>query len=166
MITTDQFVIREFTEQDRDAVNASIRELQDHERCIEPRMKHPDAIIDTYLDTLLAHCAEQAGAIFVAETAGKVAGYVCVHSKVVNEDADEIDYDFAYVADVAVDEAHRGQGLGGALLEAAERFAVEHGAHFLRISVLAGNEGAVSLYQRRGFTPRVIELEKPLAGAR
>lgn len=162
MTTTDQFVIREFTEQDRDAVNASIRELQDHERRIEPRMKHTDAIIETGLDTLLAHCAEKQGAILVAETSGKVTGYVCVHAKVANEDPDEIDYDYAYVVDLAIDQAHRGKGMGSALLEAAERYAVDQGARYLRISALAGNDGAVKLYQRTGFAPRVIELEKTL----
>jgi GNAT superfamily N-acetyltransferase len=58
----------------------------------------------------------------------------------------------------------RGRGVGGALMEAAEAYALDQGARWLRIAVLAGNEGAWRLYKRHGFADRQVVLEKPLPG--
>lgn len=161
-----RYEIREFKAQDRDALNACIRELQEHERQFEPRMKSYEMIADSYLDNLLARCAETSGRILVAETQGEVVGYVCVNAEEPNTDEDEVAYDYALVADIVVTRAHRGQGIGKALLEAAEHYAKNRGARWLRIWVLAQNAGAQALYQRSGFTPRLTELEKTLDGGR
>lgn len=156
-------LIREFAEADRDAVNDCVRELQEHERAIEPRMKPFEAIAQTYLDGLLAHCRGTQGRILVAEVAGAVVGYVCVYGREPNTDDDEIDYDYAVVADLAVNPSHRGSGIGRTLLAAAERHARAAGARWLRISVLARNRRAFALYEATGFAPRVVELEKDLS---
>lgn len=154
--------IRPYEPRDRDALNACIRELQEHEREIEPRMKPADDILGDYLDDLLDQCTEKQGAILVAERGGRVIGYVCVLGAEPNEDSDEIDYTYGYVRDVAVTEACRGSGVGRRLLDAAEDFARKAGAEILRIHVLAGNEGAAGLYASHGFRNRVLEMEKRL----
>ena len=159
MTTSEPCVIRKYTAQDRNGLDACVRELQDHERAIEPRMKPTEDIIGTYVDTMLEQCAACEGAILVAEAGGAIVGYVCVHAAAPNEDPDEIDYTFAYVSDVAVNSSQRGRGIGKTLLEAAREYAQDHGAACLRISVLAENAGALSLYRSFGFAPRVIELE-------
>ncbi len=156
------FVVREFRPQDRDGLDSCVRELQDHERAIEPRMKPAEDIIGTFVDDMLEQCAAYEGAILVAESEGAIIGYTCIHAATPNEDPDEINYTFAYVRDIAVNNSHRGQGVGTVLLEAAKTHARENGATCLRISVLAENTGAVSLYQRFGFRARVIELEMPI----
>ena len=158
-----RFVIRDYGPQDRDALNACIRELQEHERGLEPRMKTFEAIADSYQDGLLAHCEQTAGRIFVAEAGGAVVGYACVYAREPSTDEDEVDYEYALVADLAVNESHRGQGIGKALIAASERYARDAGAQWLRIWVLARNANAVELYRRSGFTPRTIELEKTLS---
>ena len=56
----------------------------------------------------------------------------------------------------------RGRGIGRALIEAAEAHALDQGARWLRIAVLAENEGAWRLYLSRGFTDRQVVLEKAL----
>ena len=63
---------------------------------------------------------------------------------------------------MAVNPDQRGRGIGRSLLEAAERHARDQGSKWLRISVLAQNRIAAGLYERFGFEPRVIELEKNL----
>ena len=158
----EQLTIRTYRPEDRAALDECVRELQEHEREIEPRMKPADAIIDAYLDDSLAQCAEQKGTVLVAEIDGQVVGYTTVFAAAPNEDPDEIDYTFGYVHDLAVQSKHRGQGIGIALLEAAEAHARAEGATCLRISVLAANDRAASLYRNLGFTDRVIELEKPI----
>ena len=61
-------------------------------------------------------------------------------------------------------EAHRGQGVGGALLEEAERwFAAEPRAvDFYRVRVMPGDEQAAAMYERAGFRPVEHTYEKPI----
>jgi ribosomal protein S18 acetylase RimI-like enzyme len=57
---------------------------------------------------------------------------------------------------LCVSEDARGQGIGTRLLDAVDDELEARGVHDLRISVIAGNERAQALYERRGF--RVAEL--------
>ena len=155
--------IREYRDGDTPLATACLLDLQAHERRLEPRMLAPEAIAGWYLDHLLDECRKYDGTIFVAEHAGAVVGLVAVQTRVPSTDKDEETYDYAYISDLGVREAARGRGIGGALLAAAETFARERGARWLRISVLAGNEGARRLYRESGFRERVVTLEKPLS---
>lgn len=53
---------------------------------------------------------------------------------------------------ICVDRAHRGGGIGTALLGAAEQHARERGLRAVRLSVVDSNPRAEALYRRRGFT--------------
>ncbi len=65
------------------------------------------------------------------------------------------------VHDIAVLSGHRGQGVGQALLKAAEDFARARGCCKLTLEVLSGNSQALSSYKRFGFAQ--YELD-PAAG--
>jgi ribosomal protein S18 acetylase RimI-like enzyme len=52
---------------------------------------------------------------------------------------------------LCVAEQERAQGIGSRLLDAVDAELAARGVHDLRISVLAGNERARRLYERRGF---------------
>jgi len=56
----------------------------------------------------------------------------------------------AWIDELFVKPAYRGQGIGGQLLDLAERACLEHQAHFLHLEVSHGNP-AIDLYRRRGF---------------
>lgn len=56
----------------------------------------------------------------------------------------------AWIDEVFVQAAYRGQGIGTELLDLAERASLEHGAQFLHLEVTHGNS-AIELYRRRGF---------------
>lgn len=58
---------------------------------------------------------------------------------------------YGRVSDIVVAEAHRGRGVGQALLAEAERLTRSRGLKRLRLSVLAGNVTAVTAYERFGF---------------
>lgn len=139
-------------------------ELQGYEREIEPRVKPPEMLSETYFDRHLAEIEQYGGAILIAENDGSPCGYAVYMTHYPNEDEDEIDYTYAYVADLAVTAEVRGKGIGRQLLEACERGAREAGAKVLRISVLSQNQPAIGLYRSFGFSDRVTELEKPLGG--
>lgn len=57
---------------------------------------------------------------------------------------------------VAVDPAHRGRGLAGALVEDAISLARERGFKALRLDVWTNNDAAVRLYERHGFVDRGV----------
>ncbi len=65
------------------------------------------------------------------------------------------------IHDIAVLPAHRGRGVGQALLAAAEAHARERGCCKLTLEVLTGNSVALRSYQRFGFAPYVLD---PSAG--
>ena len=79
-----------------------------------------------------------------------------------------------YVEFLAVDEAHRGQGIGSKLLQALEDRARARDATQLAIDVARRNKGAQRLYKRIGFTtirqwpktrlvrPNILRMTKPL----
>lgn len=57
-----------------------------------------------------------------------------------------------HIVDICLMAAHRGQGLGRALIEASQREARSRGRG-MALQVLVGNEGARRLYERLGFGP-------------
>ncbi len=58
------------------------------------------------------------------------------------------------IEDVVVDEAARGRGIGGALVEAAKEHAVAGGATWVWLTSRPEREAANRLYRRLGFEPR------------
>ncbi|HEY1470318.1 MAG TPA: GNAT family N-acetyltransferase [Candidatus Acidoferrum sp.] len=56
----------------------------------------------------------------------------------------------AWIDELFVEPAHRGQGIGTRLLELAETVSREHGAQTLHLEVNHGNR-AIELYRRRAF---------------
>jgi ribosomal protein S18 acetylase RimI-like enzyme len=60
------------------------------------------------------------------------------------------DGDF-YVRAIAVDESHRGVGIGSTLLESLEQTALKSGSKRLTLDVYAKNRGARRLYERFGM---------------
>jgi ribosomal protein S18 acetylase RimI-like enzyme len=57
-----------------------------------------------------------------------------------------------YVRQIAVEPAHRGQGLAGRLIGAAARELVTRGAVAIRLHVRSSNPDALRVYERLGFT--------------
>jgi ribosomal protein S18 acetylase RimI-like enzyme len=64
----------------------------------------------------------------------------------------------AWIEDVVVDEAARGQGVGAALTNAAIRLADEHGARTVDLTSRPSREAANRLYQRLGFVQRETDV--------
>ncbi len=54
---------------------------------------------------------------------------------------------------IAVDDRHRGAGVGSRLLADAETVALGRGCNVLRLEVREDNAAAISLYERRGYAP-------------
>ena len=155
--------IREYLPRALQQVVAIVRGLQRHEGALYDRTLPPEAIGDGYVEDLLRQCGDADGALLVAMLDGAVAGFASFLADVSSaEDHDEVDYLYAYVAELGVAEGMRGRGIGTALLAACEARARAAGRDWLRISVLAANKGAARLYRRLGFGQHIVTLEKTL----
>lgn len=68
----------------------------------------------------------------------------------------------AVVQDVGILPAWRGQGIGRALMEAAEQWACRQGARHLQLNVWEFNTGALRFYETLGFATISRKMEKAL----
>ena len=155
-------IIRQYRDGDAPACRACVVELQDSGRSIDPRLLPGQVMADEYLAQMHARCRSGAGAILVAEQADTIVGLVMILARVPFGSLDEPPGDCAYVAELVVLDGFRGQGIGRALLRAAERYAREAGALELRIGVMSENRVARRLYLDEGFVPYSEMLEKRL----
>ncbi|MET8786813.1 GNAT family N-acetyltransferase [Streptomyces sp. NPDC004589] len=119
----------------------------------------PDAeVVHRHFEEVLA--ADSEALIMVAELSGDVVGMAEVivladppaHQILAARRAAEIH--------TVVLDGHRGEGVGSALVIAAERAAAERGVSILYAGIFAPNRGAVRFYSSAGFGPRGILLSK------
>ncbi len=107
--------------------------------------------------------ADTGGVKLVAEIDGSVVGHLFLtwekHGACVRDD----EKDYGYVSELFVREAHRGKGIGRALLQEAERLTREKGFGHIMLGVLHGNTVAERAYARFGFKPYAADLVKPIA---
>ena len=100
--------------------------------------------------------------IFVAVQEDSVRGYCfCIHR---NYEGDSVltDRKELYIDDLCVEETCRGQGIAQALYSRVTDYAKSCGCGYITLNVWCGNEGAMRFYEKSGFRPRSITMERPL----
>lgn len=85
--------------------------------------------------------ATPSSAVLVATVDDAAVGYAIVGNQI----------GLSFLQRIAVDPAHAGQGIGGRLLDAAERWAMGSGTATLVLNVRPDNPSARSLYLKKGF---------------
>ncbi|MGD9538328.1 MAG: GNAT family N-acetyltransferase [Alphaproteobacteria bacterium] len=137
--------------------------LQEHERLLHDGLLPGAAIAAPYLAYLERQVARHDGVLLVAERGGAVVGFVaCLIERYDGPEEAPDSAVYGLVSDIAVSPAARRQGIGQALLAAAEAHARGRGMARLRVHVLSANEEARAAYRRFGFMPYTEELEKRL----
>jgi ribosomal protein S18 acetylase RimI-like enzyme len=148
--------IRPFTDEDRPFL-ARVAPRMHPGRTASPR---DPASLDRFFSglgdrTFLAKPGAQA---FVATIDGQSCGVVSFYP-----DKDYFtDHPRAYVDNLAVAQDVEGKGVGRALLDYVERWAREHGYREVVLDVFAGNQRAITFYERQGYRPDHIRMAKPL----
>jgi ribosomal protein S18 acetylase RimI-like enzyme len=101
--------------------------------------------------------------ILVAERDGEVIGYT--YAGVEGTDYMSLRGPAGVLYDIVVDPAHRGQGVGRVLLDAALEAFKAKGAPRAVLSTAERNETAQRLFARAGFRRTMIEMTRELEGA-
>ena len=95
-----------------------------------------------------AMCAQPGCDIYVAELDGRVAGAFVLY---ILPNMTRNGRPAAIVENIVVDEAHRGQGIGRAMLEYARAMAQTHGCYKLSLTSNAKRTEAHEFYRRCGM---------------
>jgi len=134
--------IRQATDADRDAlVRLLLAQLGEHE------IDTPAAAIGTAVDGIL-HDAN-GGRLLVATVEGRPVGVAALSFVRSIEHGGRS----AWLEELYVEPAHRGRGIGRALLGAACELAAGAGAAAVDLEVDAGHQRAARLYEAEGFRP-------------
>jgi ribosomal protein S18 acetylase RimI-like enzyme len=113
----------------------------------------------------------------VVEDGGEVVGMMLAYKMLVDTDHVESDpvlrpYNILeedrsyYIASMAIQESHRGRGIGGRLLALAEAQALEKGLTRMSLNVLENNADALRFYECNGYsiTAREAIVPHPMIG--
>jgi ribosomal protein S18 acetylase RimI-like enzyme len=103
----------------------------------------------------------EGGFVLAARIDGDLAGYAAVRFHDGPDDTWDVGDRYAELWTLVVDEARRGEGIGSALLDEVDARLERAGVEGLEIGVVAGNEGALRLYERRGLKPSLVQLMRP-----
>lgn len=105
--------------------------------------------------------AKSAGEMRVAELDGAVVGHMVMWFDRFPPFVRAELRDYAYIGDLFVRDAHRGQGIGAALIAEAEAIARARGVRRILLGVLEGNP-AEAAYRKLGFRGYALEMIKDL----
>jgi ribosomal protein S18 acetylase RimI-like enzyme len=98
--------------------------------------------------------------VLVAEKDGEVLGYI--FASVEGNDYMSLRGPAGVLQDIIVDPAHRGQGIGRMLLDAALEALKIRGAPQVVLSTAERNVVAQRLFEHAGFRPTMIEMTREL----
>jgi len=99
-------------------------------------------------------------AVFVAERAGAVVGYV--YAGIEPQSWKELREEAGFIHDVYVDQTARRGGIATALLEAASEWLASRGMPRIVLWTAAPNDAARRLFERLGFRHTMTEMTREL----
>jgi GNAT superfamily N-acetyltransferase len=100
--------------------------------------------------------ATEGHGFYVVDSDGVAAGWLWVAER------PGVSGEQLWIYEVRVDERHRGEGLGRALMEFAEEEARRRGLPQVGLNVFGGNEVARNLYRSLGYFESAVFMVKPL----
>lgn len=99
--------------------------------------------------------------VFVAKIDDQIAGYAFIQTVLI-ELPMMTKRTYLYINDIAVIGEQRNKGVASKLLKHIEEFALEIGATKIELAVHIFSEDAVRLYEKNGYKPRTLRMEKEL----
>ena len=148
-----EITIRRATDDDIPALDELYREFHTYYvHRVPNRLRMPERYDDLHVRQLLTDLLGNTdAALFVADNAGMLVGLAEVYLKRDEPNPATISYTHGYLQSLMVTETMRGQGIGRRLVEAAHRWAKEHGATETRLSTWEHPEGPQTFYEGVGY---------------
>lgn len=148
-------MIRPADKKDFDTIRNIMNQVQELHVTRRPDIYKPteDFITLSYVEEMI-----EKQALFVAEKDGEVVGVMSIMLRHV-ESPTQVTRDVIFVDSLAVDEKHRGQGIGHAFFDFLKKWKEEIGADGIELQVNARNEKAYQMYKDYGFTEKSINME-------
>jgi len=154
--------IREAAPRDRERLIDLLQTLNRDEDLVTGDRRCDRGAAEENLETTEARLARTGGRFLVAEVGGEVAGLLTLAFQEEELYVRAECRPYAHIVELVVAAERRRQGVGRALMAAAERLARERGHTRLTVGVMAGNAAAELAYARQGFRPLAHHLVKPL----
>jgi ribosomal protein S18 acetylase RimI-like enzyme len=111
---------------------------------------------------VLGLIADPSAGLFVAQVGDRLAGLVCVLLREPPEIPLFVRRRYAVVEDLVVQDAFRRAGIGRALMEHAQRWAVAQGAGSIELGVWEFNQDAIEFYRALGYDTVSRRMSKRL----
>jgi ribosomal protein S18 acetylase RimI-like enzyme len=167
-MSNDPLTIRRLDPSDLDLVEPLWSALREHHASVTPHLDEPRARADSWKRRRAQYerwTAEPDAFVLLAELDGRPVGYAMVHLRAgsptwpSSERAGEVET-------LSVLPSARGRGVGTELLRAVSERLAALGVDELSLHVVAGNDRALSFYERHGLRPFAQWLGGPLIGDR
>lgn len=158
--------IREYQDSDKDSVINCLIEIQEYERALEPDRARGEDVAREMFQILLTHIAKKQGAIFIAELENEITGFISAH---IENDPEQIIYysqsnrEWVFISDLVVLPKFRQKGIAKTLLKRVEQYATDNKIKNIKLTVLAKNTIAGSLYRQIGYRDYETTMVKDLA---
>jgi GNAT superfamily N-acetyltransferase len=156
--------IRPATPEDAEGITRVYLESAEHHARIDPERNHvPDrATIRERYRAGQQHPSSASGAVtLVAEAGGEILGFLDAR---IDRPLDPMyrAMTYCFIADIAVAEPHRSQGMGEQLMRAAEEWGRRNGADLVVLEYHTANPRAAEFYARLGYRPASMVAFKRL----
>ncbi len=113
--------------------------------------------VEEWVSGSLSSAEKPEHGFFVAVVADTVVGFVSVGQRV--HFSGSVD---GYVGELVVARQHEGRGIGGLLMDHAERWTRDRGYAHLTLETGAANAAARAFYEARGYQEEDVRLTRPL----
>jgi len=152
-------VIREYYRPDELGVKKCILELKKYESQFDLDYLTDDISVSKLFEDIQKG-KENGGEIFVAETEGKIVGFISLNIVNKNDELITKRVDTVYISDMVVLPEYRNRGIGKKLLDKAEEFTKERKIKYIKLIVFADNEVVKKLYEEKGFSSYEVTMLK------
>lgn len=115
--------------------------------------EHGDEHFHHHITADCNHC-------IVAESRGRVLGYLAGY---LNDPTEIRPVKSAEIESMCVEPEYRNDGVGTELAAEFLEWAGNNGATRVSVSTFVANEGAIRFYERLGFEPRMLSLERSIS---
>ena len=160
----DIAAIRKATCDDIDAIQRLYRQLDRYHAHLMPEACEPVGGDARTADMVAKFVAEEGSDYLVAQRGNEIVGFLLIQERSHPPYPISRPGHFAMIEAAVVDEPHRGQGIGTALIDAAVGWARDKGLTAMQLNVWTANDKARKFYVDRGFRPMMERLGLNLAG--